>query len=70
MDGGKVSVVTVCFVHSTTIILINGETLFLSSRDKHVYCIEGNHGYDNLYRSMQVSIMIHVFITNNLHTHV
>lgn len=40
-------------------IIIDVQAQWMVGKDKHVYCIKGNHGYDNLYRSMQALFLAH-----------
>ncbi|KAJ8305988.1 hypothetical protein KUTeg_016533 [Tegillarca granosa] len=40
-------------------VVIDVQAKYLVAKDKHRYCLDGNHGYDNLYKSMQALFIAH-----------
>ncbi|XP_056017946.1 uncharacterized protein LOC125670329 isoform X2 [Ostrea edulis] len=40
-------------------IVMDVQAKWMVAKDKHTYCLEGNHGFDNLYKSMQALFLAH-----------
>ncbi|XP_062607940.1 uncharacterized protein LOC134269752 isoform X1 [Saccostrea cucullata] len=40
-------------------IVVDVQAKWMVAKDKHTYCLEGNHGFDNLYKSMQALFLAH-----------
>ncbi|XP_078319808.1 uncharacterized protein LOC111119482 isoform X2 [Crassostrea virginica] len=40
-------------------VIMDVQAQWMVAKDKNTYCLEGNHGYDNLYKSMQALFVAH-----------